>query len=52
VSLGQGAERGYRLVKHHLFVKRKRMPPIKAMSLEAFGPIFKAVKLQLVNQDN
>lgn len=28
------------------------MPPIKAMSLEAFGPIFKAVQLHVVNKEN
>jgi len=27
------------------------MPPIKALSLKAYGPIFKAVELQLVNED-
>jgi hypothetical protein len=30
----------------------KRMPPIKAMSLEAFGPLFLAVNLQAVNKEN
>jgi hypothetical protein len=30
----------------------KRMPPIKTLSLEAFGPLFLAVKLQAENKEH
>ena len=38
VSLGQGAERGYRLVKHHLFVKGKKDAANQSHELRGIWP--------------
>jgi hypothetical protein len=48
---GKGQNTDIVWIKQHVSMER-RMPPIKALSLEAYGPIFEAVMLHVNNQEH